>query len=66
MRESVVTLTGSGLQIFDAGGKLTGGADPLPPACGLEYQPRHAAVVGLDTVALSGRRAVYQFRATLP
>lgn len=66
MSDSLVLLTSSGLQIFDATGKLTGGADPIPASCGLDYSPRHAAVVGPDTVALSGKRAVYQFRGTLP
>ena len=66
MSDSLVLLTSSGLQIFDATGKLTGGADPIPASCGLDYSPRHAAVVGPDTVALSGKRAVYQFRGMLP
>jgi hypothetical protein len=66
MGTSLVLVTQTGLQIFDPTGKLTGGADPMPRACGLDYQPHHAAVVAPDTVALSGKRAVYQFRANLP
>jgi hypothetical protein len=63
--ESVVLLTFTGLQIVDAAGRITGGADPIAPECGLNvYEPRHLAVLGPDVVALAGRQGTYQFRVS--
>lgn len=64
--DSLVVQTQRGLEIFDADGRLTGGAEPFPAACGVDFEPRHAAVVAPDVVALSGKRAVYELKATLP
>lgn len=63
MGDSLVVLTSSGLRILDANGRLSGGADPVPPPCALDYYPRHAAIVGPDVVALAGKKSTYQFRA---
>jgi len=58
--------TQTGIRLYDKTGALIGGADPMPEACALDYQPHNAAVVAPDIVALSGKRSVYQFKVTLP
>jgi hypothetical protein len=60
--DSVVVQTRTGVRIFDAGGHAIGGADPIDPACALDYTPQHLAVVGPDVVALAGREVTYQFK----